>query len=59
MEVERAIVVSGGHSRRMLRVEIADAFETDRVFYELMGKDASERFRFIMDRADQALELDV
>jgi len=26
---------------------------------ELMGKDASARFRFIMDRADEAEELDV
>jgi hypothetical protein len=25
----------------------------------LMGKDASARFRFIMDRADEAEELDV
>jgi hypothetical protein len=25
----------------------------------LMGKDASARFRFIMDRAEEAVELDV
>ncbi len=46
-------------TRRMLRVQISDALETDRIVNELMGKDASARFRFIMDRADQAEELDV
>ena len=46
-------------TRRLLRVEIADALETDRVMRDLMGKDASARFRFIMDRAEEAEELDV
>jgi DNA gyrase subunit B/topoisomerase-4 subunit B len=46
-------------SRRLLRVEIADQLVTDRVINELMGKDASARFRFIMDRAEDAVELDV
>src|SRR6476620_7947145 len=46
-------------TRRMLRVEIADQLATDRVINELMGKDASARFRFIMDRAEEAQELDV
>jgi DNA gyrase subunit B/topoisomerase-4 subunit B len=46
-------------TRRLLRVEIADQIVTDRVINELMGKDASARFRFIMDRADEAQELDV
>ena len=46
-------------TRRLLRVEIADALATDRVINELMGKDASARFRFIMDRAEEADELDV
>ena len=32
---------------------------TDRVINELMGKDASARFRFIMERAEEAEELDV
>ena len=40
-------------------VEIADQLVTDRVINELMGKDASARFRFIMDRAEDAEELDV
>jgi DNA gyrase subunit B len=46
-------------TRRLLRVEIADQIVTDRVINELMGKDASARFRLIMERADEAEELDV
>ena len=46
-------------TRRLLLVEIADHLTTDRVINELMGKDASARFRFIMDRAEEARELDV
>jgi len=46
-------------TRRLLRVEIADQLVTDRVINELMGKDASARFRFIMERAEEAQELDV
>ena len=46
-------------TRRLLRVEVTDQIVTDRVINELMGKDASARFRFIMERADQAEELEV
>jgi DNA gyrase subunit B len=46
-------------TRRLLRVEVTDQIVTDRVINELMGKDASARFRFIMDRAEEAEELDV
>ena len=46
-------------TRRLLRVEILDQIVTDRVINELMGKDPSARFRFIMDRAETAEELDV
>ena len=46
-------------TRRLLRVEIADQIVTDRVINELMGKDPSARFRFIMERAEEAEELDV
>jgi DNA gyrase subunit B/topoisomerase-4 subunit B len=46
-------------TRRLLRVEIVDQIVTDRVINELMGKDPSARFRFIMDRAEEAEELDV
>jgi DNA gyrase subunit B/topoisomerase-4 subunit B len=46
-------------TRRLLRVQIADQIVTDRVINELMGKDPSARFRFIMERAEEAVELDV
>ena len=46
-------------TRRLLKVEIVDQIVTDRVINELMGKDASARFRFIMERAEEAQELDV
>jgi DNA gyrase subunit B len=46
-------------TRRLLRVDISDQIVTDRVINELMGKDASARFRLIMERADEAVELDV
>jgi DNA gyrase subunit B/topoisomerase-4 subunit B len=46
-------------TRRLLRVAIADHIVTDRVINELMGKDASARFKFIMERAEDAQELDV
>ena len=46
-------------TRRLLRVEIDDALATDRVMSDLMGKDPQARFRFIMDRAEEAEELDV
>ena len=45
--------------RRLLRVDISDHVITDRVINDLMGKDASARFRFIMERADEAEDLDV
>jgi DNA gyrase subunit B len=46
-------------TRRLLRVEVVDQIQTDRIMSELMGKDASARFRFIMERAEDAEELDV
>jgi len=46
-------------TRRLLRVEIADQIVTDRVINELMGKDPSARFRFIMERAEEAQDVDV
>ena len=46
-------------TRRLLRVEVHDQILTDRVINELMGKDPSARFRFIMERAEEAEELDV
>ncbi len=46
-------------TRRLLRVEIADGLLTDRVMSDLMGKDPSARFRFIMERAEDAEEVDL
>ncbi len=46
-------------TRRLLRVEIDDHLETDRIMNDLMGRDASARFRFIMERAEEAAEIDV
>ena len=46
--------------RRMnLRVTIDDEVETDRVINDLLGKDVSARFKFIMERAAEVQELDV
>ena len=47
--------------RQSLRVTIDDALATDRTINDLLGKDVSARFRFIMDRARevQGEELDV
>ena len=45
--------------RVLLRVEIDDQLETDRVMSDLMGRDASARYRFIMDRAPEATDIDV
>ena len=46
-------------SRRMLKVEVDDQLETDRVIGDLMGRDASARFNFIMERAEEADEIDI
>jgi DNA gyrase subunit B/topoisomerase-4 subunit B len=45
--------------RSCLRVVVENQLETDRVMNELMGKDASARFRFIMERAQDARDIDV
>ncbi|MFG0261073.1 MAG: type IIA DNA topoisomerase subunit B [Novipirellula sp. JB048] len=46
-------------TRRLLRVEVDDHLETDRVISDLMGRDASARFRFIMEHAEDAQAIDV
>ena len=46
-------------TRRLLKVSIEDGLENDRVISDLMGKDPACRFRFIMERAEEAQELDV
>jgi DNA topoisomerase IV B subunit len=45
-------------TRRLLRVTVGDAADTDRILTDLMGKDVEQRFKFIMERAAQA-ELDL
>ncbi|MDQ3032931.1 MAG: type IIA DNA topoisomerase subunit B [Myxococcota bacterium] len=40
--------------RRALRVVIGEELETDRILNELMGRDASQRFKFIMEHAPKA-----
>jgi DNA gyrase/topoisomerase IV subunit B len=46
-------------TRTLLRVDIESAVEADAVFSQLLGKDASERYRIIMDEAAEADDLDV
>lgn len=48
-------------NRRLLRVSIPDTerLRTEQVITDLMGKDASARYRFIMDNANDAEDLDV
>jgi DNA gyrase/topoisomerase IV subunit B len=47
--------------RSSLRVSIANELETDRVINDLLGRDVSARFKFIMERAGEVAgeELDV
>ena len=45
--------------RISLKVIIDNELETDRIINDLMGKDVSARFRFIMERADEVQDLDV
>jgi DNA gyrase subunit B len=45
--------------RKLLRVTIPEEVKTDQVINELMGKDASSRFKFIMENSALASELDI
>jgi DNA gyrase/topoisomerase IV subunit B len=47
--------------RTLLKVQIDSNLEADKTFVELLGKDPSQRYRFIMDSAALAVaeELDV
>ena len=49
------------NGRKSLRVVIDDPLETDKTINELLGRDVSARFRFIMERAAEVEgeELDV
>jgi DNA gyrase subunit B len=46
-------------TRTLLRVLISDELETDRVVNDLMGKDAQARYRFVMESAREADDIDV
>ncbi len=46
-------------NRLALKVQIDNELETDRVINDLLGKDVSARFKFIMERASDVKELDV
>ena len=45
--------------RRSIRITIDDAGRTDQLINDLMGKDTAARFRFIMERASQAIHTDL
>ncbi|QDU80954.1 DNA gyrase subunit B [Polystyrenella longa] len=45
--------------RILLRVEIENELEADSTFAQLLGKDASERYRIIMDESSFADDIDV
>ena len=45
-------------SRTLQRVFIADPLETEQVVSDLMGKDASARYKFVMEKADEADDVD-
>jgi len=46
-------------TRQLIRVGITDELATDRTIHDLMGTDASTRYRFIMERAADADEVDI
>jgi DNA gyrase subunit B len=48
-----------GNGRGNPEIEVTDQIVTDCVMNELMGKDPSARFRFIVERAEEAQEFDV
>jgi DNA gyrase/topoisomerase IV subunit B len=45
--------------RTLLKVEIDSLLETDRTFTDLLGKDAAQRQRFVLDRAGEVEAADV
>jgi DNA gyrase/topoisomerase IV subunit B len=48
-------------NRTLLKVQIDSNLDADAAFVELLGKDSAARYKFIMEKADQAAteELDV
>jgi len=47
------------NNRRLLQVTLDEPMAAENTVADLMGKDASQRYRFIMDRAEEADELDI
>ena len=45
--------------RILLRVDIESQLDADNTFRQLLGRDASERYRVIMDEANEAAALDI
>jgi len=45
--------------RTLLRVDIENQLDADKTFQQLLGKDASERYRIIMDEASFVDDLDL
>jgi DNA gyrase/topoisomerase IV subunit B len=58
---ELAVTTLDVRNRTLLKVQIDSTLEADKAFVELLGKDPSQRYRFIMDSAALAVaeELDV
>ncbi len=48
---ELAVTTLDPRHRMLLKVEIDSLLETDRVFTDLLGKDASQRQRFVLEKA--------
>jgi DNA gyrase subunit B/topoisomerase-4 subunit B len=46
-------------SRRLIRVDLSQPLQADATIADLMGKDPSARFRFIMERAADVQHIDV
>ena len=46
-------------SRTLLKVEIDNLREAHEAFQDLLGKDAAPRYKFIMEKADQAIAEDL
>ena len=46
-------------TRTLLKVVIVDELETDKVVNDPMGKDSSARYRFVMESASEADDVDV
>lgn len=56
-----AITTLDPRTRKLLRVQIDENIDAHNTFRDLLGKDAEPRYKFIMEKADQAVaeELDV